>query len=611
MGTRISVFFVLVCISLLAPASFASAQVVTDENFFATLPASELVDIEAAAKAGSVDATYLQSLYLISSGQGGEERAAFMRERAAAAGHPAAQSALCLLQSLADDEPSTRYCFEGAVNGDATSQSWLALGLTLGMFGLEENQNLALSFYRQAAFQGHVSSLARIGDAYATGEGVSQDDALAIYYWERAASMDDPSSLRELGRWHAIGRGVEQDLEKALRYLNRAADLGDGSAQYYAGLIHRLNGHNTNAHVMFSLAVKSLSPGDMRDVAIKARTEEERILTSAQIQRSRSILSTWKQTDRNPQPFIAGVEFTKRLQTALNERGYSVGEVDGLAGSKTRAAYREFVSTLQMGELSFSSPAIYFVAYKLALFGKESGSASVHDAPKTSDPINRGASVIGAGHQSVRSGGSGFIVNQNGYIVTNAHVVEGCTGIRVVHGLGEPVAASVLDVSEFSDLAILKAPLAAPTAISFRAGTPLQLGENVVVFGFPLTGVLSSQGNLTVGNLTALSGMRGDPSTLQISAPVQPGNSGGPVLDSRGQLIGVVVSKLDTLAVAGVIDDIPQNVNFAIRSSVLENLLQSRSVDYERAGSNLPELPVTKLAEIAKTATVTIQCLAP
>lgn len=130
-----------------------------------------------------------------------------------------------------------------------------------------------------------------------------------------------------------------------------------------------------------------------------------------------------------------------------------------------------------------------------------------------------------------------------------------------------------------------------------------------MVFGFPLTGVLTDQGNLTVGNITALSGMKGDPNLFQISAPVQPGNSGGPVLDSKGQLIGIVVGKLNALAVAGVTDDIPQNVNFAIKSSVLENLLQSRSMDYLRGNSGLPDLPITDLVERAKTATVLIECL--
>jgi S1-C subfamily serine protease len=105
--------------------------------------------------------------------------------------------------------------------------------------------------------------------------------------------------------------------------------------------------------------------------------------------------------------------------------------------------------------------------------------------------------------------------------------------------------------------------------------------------------------------------MKGDPSLFQISAPVQPGNSGGPVLDSKGLLIGIVVGKLNALAVAGVTDDIPQNVNFAIKSSVLENLLQSRSIAYSHGNASVPDLPITTLAEQAKGATVLVECVGP
>lgn len=575
------------------------------------LPVAEVTKLEADAVAGNVDAQFLLMLYLLGKddGRDSEARIGQLRELAASAGHPAAQSTMCMMQSLADGEQrSTTYCFSAAYNGDVTAQSWLGLGLTLGMFGLKQDQTSALSFYRQAAFQGQASALARVGDAYSQGEGVDKDDVLAVHYWERAASMDEASSLRQLGGAYVLGRGVGEDLDKALGYLNRASDLGDGTAQYYAGIAYRLKSNPLGAYVMFALAVKTLSPGELRDAAIKARSEEQRGLTKAELQRARPIISNWKKSEPRPRPFIGGIEFVKRLQAALNKRGYDAGESDGLAGSKTRAAYRQFADSLQLGELTFSSPDVYYVGYKLNLFGMGASRSAPAPSAEVEPAPGSGTSPVG-NQAAVKSGGSGFIVNSEGYVVTNAHVVKGCTSVRVIYGTNEPAAASVVEVSEFSDLAVLRAPLVAPKPVSFRGGVAPKLGENIIVFGFPLTGVLSDQGNLTVGNLTALSGMRGDPSALQISAPVQPGNSGGPVLDSKGQLIGVVVSKLDALAVAGLTDDIPQNVNFAIRATVLENLLQSRSLSYERGPETAPDLPVTDLAERAKNAAVMIECV--
>lgn len=593
-----------------SPTLGGAQQTSGSREFFSRLPAGELALIDREAASGQVDALFLRYLYLVAHRADDNPEMRALRERASEAGHPAAQYVLCLLESLADDETrSTANCFKASANGHPDAQAWLGLGYRLGMFGLREDSALALQFYRQAAFQGHANSSANIGDAYASGDGVKQDYQLAAHYWARAASLDDAHSLRELGRAHALGNGVQQDLDKALKYLNRAADLGDGTAQYFSGLLYQDKTSSLSAHVMFSLAVNNLKPSDIRDAAIKARATQEQYLTGVELKRSQQIVENWKKDEPKHKPFIAGTEFTSRLQKALNDRGFEAGKVDGLAGSSTKSAYTKFSETLNVGKLEFESPDIYFVGYKLRLFGITSEPATGSDVVSPRNP--KSVSRANTGGSRVRSGGSGFLVNKSGHIVTNAHVVKGCQSVRVVGVAGEPVEATVVEVSEFSDLAVIKASIPSPAPIAFRGINPPQLGESIVVYGFPLAGVLSEQGNLTVGNLSALSGLRGDPSALQISAPVQPGNSGGPVLDSKGHLVGIVVSKLDALAVAGAIEDIPQNVNFAIRSSVLENLLQSRSLEYVRANPDAPELSVTALAERARLASVRIQCIGP
>jgi hypothetical protein len=95
---------------------------------------------------------------------------------------------------------------------------------------------------------------------------------------------------------------------------------------------------------------------------------------------------------------------------------------------------------------------------------------------------------------------------------------------------------------------------------------------------------------------------------MQITAPVQPGNSGGPLLDMSGNVVGVVVAKLDALKVAEVTGDIPQNVNFAINASVARTFLDAQSVDYETAASE-EALSVSRVAERARRSTVLVECL--
>lgn len=100
---------------------------------------------------------------------------------------------------------------------------------------------------------------------------------------------------------------------------------------------------------------------------------------------------------------------------------------------------------------------------------------------------------------------------------------------------------------------------------SFSNTIRSHLGDDLLVFGYPLLGILSTSGNLTRGYLTAMTGLRDDERYMQISAPVQPGNSGGPVLDMGGDVIGVVTYKLDALMTMKAIGDLPQNVNFALK----------------------------------------------
>lgn len=172
-----------------------------------------------------------------------------------------------------------------------------------------------------------------------------------------------------------------------------------------------------------------------------------------------------------------------------------------------------------------------------------------------------------------KSSGSSFFVNAAGFAVTNAHVVEGCARI-VSPRFGD---LRVVAVDEVSDLALLKAAQTGTPFVRMRPRNP-RLGEAVVAAGFPLTTLLGNGIRVTNGNVSALSGLGGDRTHFQLSAPIQPGNSGGPVLDGAGDLIGVVAAKLDEMKVALAGGGLPQNVNFAVTGSVLQSFLDENGV---------------------------------
>lgn len=207
---------------------------------------------------------------------------------------------------------------------------------------------------------------------------------------------------------------------------------------------------------------------------------------------------------------------------------------------------------------------------------------------------------------SAGGSGTGFFVNRDGTVVTNAHVVEGCTTVSVRAADERTDArATVTHRDEKNDLAIVTTNLHPPRVAPIRAG--VRLGEAIALFGFPLTGVLSRSGNFTLGHVSALTGFRDDPSQIQISAPVQVGNSGGPLLDHTGNLVGVVVAKIDGLVIALATGDLPQNVNFAVKSSVLANFLDVNRVSFV-SGAVGTVLDSADLAEVAKDMSVFIRC---
>lgn len=128
----------------------------------------------------------------------------------------------------------------------------------------------------------------------------------------------------------------------------------------------------------------------------------------------------------------------------------------------------------------------------------------------------------------------------------------------------------------------------------------------MVVVGFPLHGLLASEANVTTGTISALAGLGNDTRFLQITAAVQPGNSGGPLLDQSCN-IGGVVSKLDTMRIAKATGDIPQNINFAINGTVAKAFLDATSVEYETSASS-NSMGAAEIGAAAKKFTLLLEC---
>ena len=171
---------------------------------------------------------------------------------------------------------------------------------------------------------------------------------------------------------------------------------------------------------------------------------------------------------------------------------------------------------------------------------------------------------------------------------------------------GPEVKLMAVDIKE--DLAVLIGPPLGK-AVNFRASDRVSQGEEVLAYGFPLQSVLATSGQIGAGLVSATSGLRNNASQLQVDVPLQVGNSGGPLLDRQGQLVGMTVAKLNALQMARVTGDMPQNVNFAIKHSVIKRFLETHRLQYQQT-NNRGKLDISAIADEARTYTVALECLA-
>lgn len=171
--------------------------------------------------------------------------------------------------------------------------------------------------------------------------------------------------------------------------------------------------------------------------------------------------------------------------------------------------------------------------------------------------------------------GSGFFVSADGYFVTNDHVVRNAHRVKLKMG-GNVLSAAVVREDATNDLALLKAEG------QFKAlavsPTDADLGQEVFTIGFPDIRLQGTEPKYTDGRVSSLAGLKDDPTEYQVSVPVQPGNSGGPLVDATGNVRGVIVARLDDLAALRSVGSIPQNVNYAVKGSVLRDFLAQSPV---------------------------------
>ena len=264
------------------------------------------------------------------------------------------------------------------------------------------------------------------------------------------------------------------------------------------------------------------------------------------------------------------------------------------AGYKFVGEYRDGKRNGQ-GKLTYASGEVKEGIWASNVFqyaNKLSPPAPVIKTPTQSDEI------ISA------SSGSGFAVSADGYVITNNHVIEGCQKV-VVHTKSKDVTMRLITYDPQNDLALLKGDFRPSTVFALSRSRP-ELLQDIYVAGYPFGIEISTSVKVTKGIISSLTGIGNNFSNIQIDAALQSGNSGGPIIDDLGNVVGVAVSKLDAKYMFDNFGSIPENTNFGIKSSAVRNILDSNDVNNPSA--NRSEISKSKLGKMISNGTYYISC---
>ena len=311
---------------------------------------------------------------------------------------------------------------------------------------------------------------------------------------------------------------------------------------------------------------------------------------------------TLRRAYRDGQSGPGGAEYfsTRSIVIADCAAGTAVTAVSQYYGADRKLVHRDVQKKIAKSEFetpeagSDMAEAMKVACARLADAGKDGKAGSGQG--KNAKPLARSSS------------GSGIVVSRDGLVLTNQHVVKQCDAYEVIDESNRRLKAALQAVDTTNDLALLTVKEEFPAAALLRKDAAPKLGESVTVVGYPLVAVLGTRPSVGFGHVAATAGIRGNPVQMQISVPIQRGHSGGPVFDQAGNVIGVVVAKLDALKVAQRMGDLPQNINFAIRGDVVESFLEAQGASYTPSNSSA-RLENTEIASRGALVTVRVRCI--
>ncbi len=389
---------------------------------------------------------------------------------------------------------------------------------------------------KKSAEHGDLEAQLTLGIMYDLGQGVPQNYTEALKWYRLAANQGNAVAQNNLGILYLNAQGTPQDLSEAARWIQMSANQGFAAGEMNLGFLYsKGNGVPWNPVYALYWLDKAGQQGDIAG---------ERALGDA----------------------YSTANFV-RWDFAEAYKWYTLAAAQGDAeATKRRDALAEKMSPDMIAE------------------AQRRAAAFVPTKPPTAIEVASGS-------------GTGFFITSDGYLLTAYHVIDGATKI-VVKTKYLLLAARVVKTDQTNDVALLKItgayppaamtnkvlmrtpnPRLSPVSNNFRPlhvtdSSGVRLGDSVSTIGFPNPEIQGNAPKFTRGEVNSLAGFRDDSHHFQISAQIQPGNSGGPLLDKNGSVVGLVQSTLNDAKILLATGVVPQNVNYALKSEYLLRFLK-------------------------------------
>ena len=464
--------------------------------------------------------------------------------------------------------------------------------------GVAKDATKAFVWLQKVAAKGDALAQINLGQMDGSGEGVPKDAAKAVEWWQKAAAQGNSLAQLYIGTRYFFGDVIPKDTARAVEWLQKAAAQGNRSAQGLLSFAYsRGEGVPKDATKAFEWAQKAAEQGHASDQIDLG----DMYYNGEGVPKDASKALEWyqkaaEQGDAKAQGKLGVMYFTGAGIPKDNVLAYAWLNVVASHGNENVAKMRAIVERSMTHAEIAEAQRLSSNWKKGQIIVREGRTISGSAAPSAT-----------SGSLSKKGTGTLFVVSTTGQAITNHHVVTGCRELRIE---GRDEAAKVVTVDAVNDLALVQIPgeVKASAPITSEPGK-LRQGEDIVVFGFPLNAVLSSGGNLTPGVVSALTGLGNNTNQIQITAPIQPGSSGSPVLNKKGEVVGVVSMKLSDLEMAKATGSVGQNVNFAVNGQTLRTFLDTHKVAY-RSGSGFFSLDksTSDLADEARKWTLLVEC---